>query len=235
MAKPAKSTAQKKKELIDDQEFVSQKEKEAAKAKIDEKEKQEKAAAQAKANKEADLPSAKDAAKLNAQKNSAAEQAKKNKEADLPSAKDSVKLSKVPSREESSSGKVSSPKKSNLGTSKQAASDLIAKAAGAEEGIRKIEAAKTEKAAAQAKKNKEADLPEFDVHAAQKAYQQKVEQEKIEYLNTKEAQDKKYALEQELAELKAQAKNQTKEAGTVQIVASGRKGGLGSFVDPETQ
>ena len=235
MAKPAKSAAERKKALIDDQEYLSKEEKEAAKAKIDEKEKQDKAAEQAKAYKEADLIGAKDAGKLSGK----TDIAKANKEADLPSAKDAEKLSKTSAKKDSSSGssakKTSSTGKTNLGTSKQAAGDLIAKAAGAEEGIRKIEAAKTEKAAAQARANKEADLPGFDGRAAQKAYQQKVEQEKAEYLNTKEARDKKYALEQELAELKAQAKNQTKEAGTVQIVASGRKGGSGSFVDPETQ
>lgn len=168
-----------------------------------------------------------------------AAQARAYKEADLIGAKDAEKLSKTSSKKDSSSGssekKTSSTGKTNLGTSKQAAGDLIAKAAGAEEGIRKIEAAKTEKAAAQARANKEADLPGFDGRAAQKAYQQKVEQEKTEYLNTKEARDKKYALEQELAELKAQAKAETEKAGTVQIVASGRKGGSGSLVDPETQ
>ena len=200
MAKLAKSAAERKKALIDDQEYLSKEEKEAAKAKIDEKEKQDKAAEQAKANKEADLIGAKDAGKLSGKTDTA----KANKEADLPSAKDAEKLSKTSTKKDSSSGssakKTSSTGKTNLGTSKQAAGDLIARAAGAEEGIRKIEAAKTEKAAAQARANKEADLPGFDGRAAQKAYQQKVEQEKIEYLNTKEARDKKYALEQELAE-----------------------------------
>ena len=181
----------------------------------------------------------------NTQNSAAAAQAKANKEADLIGAKDSAKLSGSSSKKESSSGasekkesssgKVSSPKKSNLGTSKQAASDLIAKAAGAEEGIRKIEAAKTEKAAAQARENKEKDLPGFDGHAAQKAFEQQKAAERIEYLNVKEARDKKSALEQELAELKAQAKAETEKAGTVQIVASGRKGANASFVLPETQ
>ena len=68
MAKPAKSAAQKRNELIDDQEFVSQKEKEEAKAKVDAKEK----AAQAKANKEKDLIGAKDSAKLNKETKTAA-------------------------------------------------------------------------------------------------------------------------------------------------------------------
>lgn len=69
----------------------------------------------------------------------------------------------------------------------------------------------------------------------QTEYEERIEYEKLEYLNIKEARDKKYALEQELAKLKAQAKKQTKEAGTVAIVASGRKGGSGSVVEPELQ
>lgn len=170
----------------------------------------------------------------------AAETARKNKEEDLIGAKDAEKLN---SKKETSGGstfgkgqpaETTEPKK-NLGTSKQAASDTIAKAAGAQSGIDKIENAKTEKAAKQARANKEADLPGFDGHEAQKNYEQRVEQERIEYLNVKEARDKKSALEQELAELKAQGKDQGKKAGTAAVVASGLRGRSGSVVDPETQ
>ena len=163
-------------------------------------------------------------------KAAAAAKAKENKEKDLIGAKDSAKLNpvieKVPAKTST---------KTNLGTSKQAASDLIAKAAGAQGGIDKIEAAKTEKAAAQARKNKEADLPGFDGYAYQRQLAEQKEAERLEYLNIKEARDKKSLLEKQLEQLKAQAKAETAKAGTVQIVASGRKGGLGSFVDPETQ
>ncbi|MBR3963239.1 MAG: hypothetical protein IKK14_06920, partial [Oscillospiraceae bacterium] len=118
----------------------------------------------------------------------------------------------------------------NLGTSKQATGDTIAKAAGAQGGIDKIENAKTRKAAEQARKYKEADL----VGAKNSDYQKRLEQEKTEYLNIKEARDKKYALEQELLKAKAGAKEQSMNAGTAAVVASGRKGG-NSVVDLETR
>ena len=102
--------------------------------------------------------------------------------------------------------KTGSSGKTNLGTSKQAAGDLIAKAAGAQSGIDKIEEEKKEKAAQQARENKEKDLPGFDGYAYQQQLAQQKEEEKIEYLNVKEARDKKSALEQELSELKNQAK-----------------------------
>lgn len=224
MAKPAKSAAQKRKELIDDQEFVSQKEKEEAKAKVDAQEK----AAQAKANKEKDLIGAKDSAKLNKETKPAA---KTEDVITLPKREEQKTYSSAADRAKSSS----STKNSNLGTSKQFVSDNIARAAGGQSGIDKIEAAKKEKAAAQARENKEKDLPGFDGHAAQKAFEQQKAAERIEYLNVKEARDKKSALEQELAKAKAQAKAETEKAGTVQIVASGRKGANVSLVHPETQ
>lgn len=127
--------------------------------------------------------------------------------------------------------KTGSSGKTNLGTSKQAAGDLIAKAAGAQSGIDKIEEEKKEKAAQQAKAYKEADLPS----SKNSDYSKRREQERLEYLNVKEARDKKSALEQELSELKNQAKEQEKKAGTAAIVASGLKGRSGSVVDLETQ
>lgn len=221
MAKPAKSIADKKKQLIDEQEYVSEKEKTAAKAKVDEQEK----AAQAKANKEADLIGAKDSAKLNQKKETKTEDVitlPKKEEKTYTSAADKARNSSL-------------TKNQTAAEAKQTLSESTAKRAGADEGLQKIEARKTEKAAATAKANKEADLPGFDGHAAQKAFEEQKAAEKIEYLNVKEARDKKYALEQELADLKAQAKEENGKAGTVQIVSSGIKGNMNAFVSAETQ
>ena len=46
------------------------------------------------------------------------------------------------------------------------------------------------------------------------------EQERLEYLNIKEARDKKYALEQELDALKNKAKEEQKKAGTASVVSA---------------
>lgn len=224
MAKPAKSAAQKRKELIDDQEFVSQKEKEEAKAKVDAKEK----TAQAKANKEKDLIGAKDSAKLNKETKTAA---KTEDVITLPKREEQKTSSSAADRAKSSS----SVKNKTASEAKQTVYESTSKRAGAQSGLDKIETAKREKAAAQAKANKEKDLPGFDGHAAQKAFEQQKAAERIEYLNVKEARDKKSALEQELAEAKAQAKAETEKAGTVQIVSHGIKGKQNDFVLPETQ
>ena len=69
----------------------------------------------------------------------------------------------------------------------------------------------------------------------QKAYENRVQQEKTEYLNVKEARDKKSALEKELESLKNQAKGESKKEGTVAIVASGMRGRSGTVVSSETQ
>ena len=210
---------------IDEQDYLSEEQKKKAKE-------EEKKAAEKKAEEE-----------KRAAEEAAAAQAKANKEADLIGAKDAEKLNSEPKTTSSTSAaekaKNSSVTKNATATeAKQTISDSTAKRAGAEEGVQKVENAKVEKAAAQAKANKEADLIGYDGHAAQQAYAQQVQQEKTEYLNVKEARDKKYQLEQELAELKEQAKNQTKDAGTVQTVSAAinpRKGANTSVIDPELQ
>jgi hypothetical protein len=175
--------------------------------------------------------------KLLEQKKKAAEQAKANKEADLIGAKDAAKLNKNTSVDSAANKAKNSVlvKSGSSSAVKQTTSDRTARAAGGQSGIDKIEAAKREKATAQARENKEKDLPGFDGHAYQQQLAQQKEEEKVEYLNVKEARDRKYSLEQELEKAKAQAKEETAKAGTVQIVASGRKGANNSFVSPETQ
>ena len=152
-----------------------------------------------------------------AQKEEAKQKAAERKAADLPSAADS-------------SAKTSAKANSYTKT-QQAQTAFETWQRDAEERRR----AQQEEAKRKAAERKEADLPGFDGHAAQKAFEQQKAAERIEYLNVKEARDKKSALEQELAELNARAKEETEKAGTVQIVASGRKGANVSFVHPETQ
>lgn len=171
----------------------------------------------------------------------AAETAKKNKENDLIGAKDAEKLNsgnKTSSSASSAADKAknsSVTKNSTASAAKQTVSDSVAERAGAEDGIEKIETAKIQKATEQARANKEKDLPGYDGYAAQKAFEQKKADEKIEYLNIKETRDKKSALEKELEQLKQQAKDQNKKAGTAAIVAAGMRGRSGSVVDAETQ
>ena len=170
-----------------------------------------------------------------------AAQAKANKEADLIGAKDAAKLNPVVEKVPAKSSAADKAKNSSVtknktaSEAKQTVYESVSKKAGAQSGLDKIEAAKTEKAAAQAKANKEKDLLGFDGRAYQQQLAQQKEEEKVEYLNVKEARDRKYVLEQELEKAKAQAKEETAKAGTVQIVASGRKGANNSFVSPETQ
>ena len=118
---------------------------------------------------------------------------------------------------------------------KKTVSESVAKKSGAQSGLDIIEEEKKEKAAQQARENKEKDLPGFDGYSYQRQLEQQKEEEKIEYLNVKEARDKKSALEQELANAKNQAKAETKNAGTAAIVASGMKGRSGSVVSQETE
>lgn len=62
------------------------------------------------------------------------------------------------------------------------------------------------------------------------------EQERLEYMNIKEARDKKSALEEELEELENLAKEQVGEAGTAAIVAAGirnRKNSVDALVDAD--
>ncbi|MBR3610057.1 MAG: hypothetical protein IKL57_01145 [Oscillospiraceae bacterium] len=150
-------------------------------------------------------------------KKKAAEQAKANKEADLIGAKDAAKLNNKKSLEQKSQTTLNQSRDKTNGRT----------TANYNAGLQK----KAEETA----KQKEKDLPGFDGYAYQRAKQQQIEKEKTEYLNTKEARDKKSALEKELAGLRNRAKEESKKAGTVAIVASGRKGGAGSVVSAETE
>ena len=57
------------------------------------------------------------------------------------------------------------------------------------------------------------------------------DEERLEYLNIKEARDKKSALETELEGLKEQERAQYKKAGTVAAVSAGRKGSSAAVLD----
>lgn len=65
----------------------------------------------------------------------------------------------------------------------------------------------------------------------EKRYEQQKEQERLEYMDVKEARDKKASMEQELAELDAEANSQREKAGTVAIVSAGIRNKKGNTMD----
>ena len=166
----------------------------------------------------------------------AAAQAKKNKEADLVGAKDAPKLEKVPAKssslEKASASAVT--KNNTAGEAKQNINNSAAKKAGAQSGIQKIEDRKNE---FERQKNIDNILSNYrnTINAQKNAQEQAQEQQRLLTLDTKDAREKKYSLEQELAKLKEQAKVETTKAGTASIVATGIKGANNNLVPQELQ